>query len=84
MINKLQNTIRTQYDREPATAQANYWGPRTLEKFKIDRKGKLKTRGRPQRFSEPVSLLVAISGKSCFFFVFFFFFLLKKGNLQFQ
>ena len=27
MINNLQNTIKTQYGREPATAQANYCGP---------------------------------------------------------
>ena len=39
MINNLQNTIKTQYDREPATAQANYCGPSTLEKFKIKQTG---------------------------------------------
>ena len=39
MIKNLQNTIKTQYDREPATAQANYCGPSTLGKFKIKQTG---------------------------------------------
>ena len=37
MINNLRNTLRTQYGREPATAQANCCGPSTLEKIKIKR-----------------------------------------------
>ena len=37
MINNLPNTIRTQYGREAAKAQANYCGPSKLENFKIKR-----------------------------------------------
>ena len=54
MINNLQNTIRTQYGREPATAQANYCGPNTLEKFKINR----------QELREKLKLEVAGDGAS--------------------
>ena len=39
MIKNLQKTIKTQYGRETATAQANYCGPSTLEKFKIKQTG---------------------------------------------
>ena len=42
MINNLQNTIKTQYGRETATAQANYCGPSTLEKIKIKQTGREK------------------------------------------
>ena len=59
MINNLQNTIKTQYGREPATAQANYCGPSTLEKFKIKQTGreKLKLEAAGDGASETAALV---------------------------